>query len=141
MSDVLNDRYVDVYMMRVSGNTFGAIAKHFGINVSRVREMFLKAEKELGRAEETRKAWHYGLSERTRNLLQTGGYSSREEVERAIRSESELRNIPNLDEKTMGEIREWLDTDATTPEAPSDEEIESAIKLLEQNGYVVTKRI
>ncbi len=140
ISDVLNDRYIDVYMMRAGGNAFSAIAKHFGISISRTKEMFLKAEQELVSTKGAGKPWHHGLSERARNLLQEEGCGSREEVEDAIKSESALRNIPNIEEKTLNEIHEWLGMDTSTSESPLDVEIRRAIELLEQSGYVVTKR-
>jgi len=78
--------------------------------------------------------WDQDLTVRASNVLARAGLTSKELARKAL-EDGTLIEVQNADRKVVEQVCQWLGV----PTPPS-KAIQRAIKLLENNGYVVTKR-
>lgn len=114
-------RYLWVHAEHEKGRTLTELAKTLGVSLSRAGQMNRKG----ACLASPPTYWHAGLSSQTANRLVEGGYSSREQVEKAVtsgeitdkpsvsqrklfHSEGQQTTVPGLGKVGFGEILVWL---------------------------------
>lgn len=114
-------RYLWVYAEREKGRTLTEIAKALGVSQGRAGQMNRKGSLLANPPIH----WHTGLSSQTANRLVERGYSSREQVEKAVTSgeitdrpsasqrnlfvsDGQQTTVPGLGKVGFGEILVWL---------------------------------
>ncbi|MFL1449418.1 hypothetical protein ACI77O_13555 [Pseudomonas tritici] len=114
-------RYLWVHAEHVKGSTLTELARALGVSHSRAHQMNCKGS----RLANPMTYWHTGLSSRTANRLVECGYSSREQVAKAVGvgeitdkpsdrqlklfvSEGQKTTVPGLGKIGFGELLAWL---------------------------------
>ena len=104
----LEDR---ILALRDDGMTFKAVGEALGLTPSRTRNLYLRAH---SRRAGKKSAWTDGLNQRLANCLRWLEFSSREEVEQALRS-GHLRRLAacerSLNDAALAELEQWLASD------------------------------